>query len=460
MESKPRIGQESKSSSVAGKVVTIGFFMAALVVLLSPGGIGCKATGPNSADSGSSSAPRSIPLVYAVENTGAKYPAPPLPTLGNLPFIQPLPDPFAWAKDPMGKTRSAKFSDWEHHRAEIAAEIENYEIGTKPAVDPKDVTASYSGGMLTVNVTIGSNTLTLTSRVILPSGSGPFPAIIGMNSPNGSVNRSLLNNVAKITFSHDQVTRYGRAPSASDPYYKLYPALIGHSGQYSAWAWGVSRIIDGLELVQTNLPIDLKHIAVTGCSYAGKMALFSGAFDERIALTIAQESGGGGDTSWRYSAIVDATANQNQRVEGLAQTDHKWFRPEMFQFGGTNKVPYLPEDHQMLEAMVAPRALLATGNTDYTWLSNPSAYVCNRATERVYDALGISDRFGFLIDGQHGHCQTTPSIDKQMGAFINKFLLGQTNADTIVRDFPSSFTNIDYARWTAWWGTAKAAFPN
>jgi hypothetical protein len=31
-----------------------------------------------------------------------------------------------------------------------------------------------------------------------------------------------------------------------------------------------------------------------GCSYADKMALFAGAFDERIALTIAQESGGGG----------------------------------------------------------------------------------------------------------------------------------------------------------------------
>ena len=61
-----------------------------------------------------------------------------------------------------------------------------------------------------------------------------------------------------------------------------------------------------MELVQNVLPIDLKHIAVTGCSYAGKMALFAGAFDERVALTIAQESGGGGATSWRYSHSVPA----------------------------------------------------------------------------------------------------------------------------------------------------------
>jgi hypothetical protein len=40
--------------------------------------------------------------------------------------------------------------------------------------------------------------------------------------------------------------------------------------------------------------IDLNHMAVIGCSFAGKIALYAGAFDERIALTIAQESGGGG----------------------------------------------------------------------------------------------------------------------------------------------------------------------
>ncbi len=63
-------------------------------------------------------------------------------------------------------------------------------------------------------------------------------------------------------------------------------------------------MIDGLELVRNELPIDLKHLAVTGCSFAGKMALFAGAFDERIALTIAQESGGGGAAAWRVSETL------------------------------------------------------------------------------------------------------------------------------------------------------------
>src|SRR6185437_14132600 len=113
-------------------------------------------------------------------------------------------------------------------------------------------------------------------HISLPAGAGPFPAIIGMNSPNGSVNPSILTCVAKITYLHDQVTVYS-SPQNTDPFFQLYgPAQnISNTGQYAAWAWGVSRIIDGLYKLSNSIPIKLDHIAVTGCSYAGKMALFS-----------------------------------------------------------------------------------------------------------------------------------------------------------------------------------------
>jgi hypothetical protein len=45
-----------------------------------------------------------------------------------------------------------------------------------------------------------------------------------------------------------------------------------------------------------------------------------------------------------------------------------------------------------------------------------------------------------------------------MGAFINKYLLGQTNVNTLIRDFPSNYSTIDYSSWTSWWGTANAVF--
>ena len=387
---------------------------------------------------------QTLPLVYNIENTGTNWPVPAMPLFSELPAIQSLPDPFLWAD---GRGRVSNFSDWRYRRAEINAQIQNYEIGKKP-IRPDTITASYSGGVLTVIVTVNGKTLKLTSQVILPSGTGPFPAVIGMNSPSGSIPSSIFSsrNIAQITFNHDQVTTYansftGSSPSLSDPYFKLYPAFnLDNTGQYSAWAWGVSRIIDGLELVQGVLPIDTKHLAVTGCSYAGKMALFAGAFDERIALTIAQESGGGGATSWRYSGT-----ETNGTVEGLQQTDHNWFMEAMFQFG--SNVSKLPEDHHELMAMCAPRALLVTANPDYTWLSNPSCYVCSKACQQVYSALGIADRFGFSIIGGHSHCAVPTSQIPEIEAFVEKFLLGNTAANT---NIATTLYSISLSPWITW----------
>jgi hypothetical protein len=382
-----------------------------------------------------------MPLVYNVENTGADCPVPYLPSFGELTnIVKSLPDPFEWAD---GRGRMKNFSDWRIRRSEIGAQIENYEIGTKPS-RPDDITASYSNGVLTVNVTVNGHTLTLNSQVILPSGTGPFPAVIGMNSPSGSIPSSIFTsrNIAQITFSHNQVTTYGN-PSTSNPYYQLYPNLNPtNTGQYSAWAWGVSRLIDGLELVQDVLPIDLKHIAVTGCSYAGKMALFAGAFDERIALTLAIESGGGGATSWRYSHSEPAGS-----VELIDNTDYNWFMNSMKDFSGDN-VWRLPEDHHELMAMVAPRALFVTANPDYTWLSNPSCDVCSRAAREVYNTLGIPDRFGFSIVGGHSHCAIPNSQIPEIEAFVEKFMLGK---DTVKTDsIADSPYNINLSPWITW----------
>ena len=70
-----------------------------------------------------------MPLVYDVENTGADYPKPYLPSFGELPSIPSLPDPFEWAD---GRGRISNFSDWRYRRAEIGAQFQNYDIGGKP----------------------------------------------------------------------------------------------------------------------------------------------------------------------------------------------------------------------------------------------------------------------------------------------------------------------------------------
>jgi len=390
---------------------------ALLAVLLS------GASAPRAQECDSSVAPdggchhRQLPLVYNAENTGARYPAPVFPPFAQLPIVRPLPDPFTFFD---GSHRDASAASWERRRNEIKAAIEKYEIGPKPDCSDCTITASYtpaaSGsntGSLTVVVTRNGKSLTLNERVYIPQGvgNGPFPAVIAMSLafppffvppiPNyGSLPASVFAGqpVATIDFFHNDVTEYsffGVSDHTQDPFYQLYPELCAgtctgtsNSGQYAAWAWGVSRLIDGIEIASHQavdpLPIDVRHLAVTGCSYAGKMALFAGAFDERVALTIAQENGGGGAPAWRVSHEIEAQGS----VEDVDDTDYNWFAGQMRQFAGDN-VYKLPVDHHELMAMVAPRALLETGNTDFYWLSNRSNYISARATQEIYDTLGI-----------------------------------------------------------------------
>jgi glucuronyl esterase-like protein len=424
----------------------------------------------------------SIPLVYSVENTAANYAPPAFPSFAQLPIIRPLTDPFRFADG----TRDTSFTSWERRRSEIKAAIEKYEIGPKPDCSDCTITATYTPpaagsvrGTLTVLVTRNGKSLTLTSGVYIPQGmgSGPFPALIpmtffffGTGANYGSLPSSVFASrpIATVDFFHNNVTAYsfsGGTNHSNDPFYQLYPELcagtcngnVSNSGQYAAWAWGVSRLIDGMEIATNQavnpLPIDMKHLAVTGCSYAGKMALFAGAFDERVALTIPQESGGGGAPSWRITRGIEAYGAS----EDIQRTDYNWFAGQMRQFSGDNGYK-LPTDHHELMAMVAPRALLETGNTDFYWLSNRSNYITARATQKVYNTLGIGDRFGFYIDGGHGHCATLPAEAPAIAAFVDKFLLGNATANTNVEVNP--YPTLDYGRWTAWWGRKDPTFPN
>jgi len=375
-----------------------------------------------------------IPLVYDAESSACATPVH-LPAFEDLPVIERLPDPFAWSD---GSGRSTRFGDWGRRRMEIGAEIQHYEIGRKPG-RPDSISADFRDDTLTVWITVNGEKLTLQSHVILPEGKGPFPAVIGIGRGSGSLPPDLFasRNIAQITYNFAQVMAW-QQKRGEEPINKLYPELI-HMGAYSAWSWGVSRLIDGLELVKDKLPIDLHHLAITGCSFAGKMALYAAAFDERIALTIAQESGGGGAAAWRVSETLG-------NVETLAKTSHVWFMEELFQF--SDAVSRLPFDHHELMAMIAPRALLCLGNPDYEWLADESGYVSCKAVKKVWDTFGISDRFGFSIVAGHGHCML-PDIQKpEVESYIDKFLLGDTTADTNVEIHP--YTDTDMQRWTDW----------
>ncbi|MBR6448490.1 MAG: hypothetical protein IKS96_00855 [Fibrobacter sp.] len=377
-----------------------------------------------------------VPLNFDVENRGKDLGA----TAGELKTNKKLPNPFEFHDG----SKVSKYGDWSKRRNEIKADIEKYEIGEKPI--PSDVSATYSGGTLTVTVKEGGKTATITSKFSIPSGKGPHPIIIGMNSGTGSLSSSIFSGFVQVPFSHDQVAKYSMngQKDTNVGFYKFY-GNKNQNGDYSAWSWGVSRLIDGLALIAKDHNLDMSKIAVTGCSYAGKMALFAGAFDERVTLTIAQESGGGGINSWRTSADF---ASRGTNIEKIDNTNYSWFMQSL-----QRQDPYkLPHDHHELIGMIAPRAFLALGNPGYEWLGDESGYKSVMVATEVWKAMGIEDRIGFDFTGNHEHCQAASSQNSSVTAFVDKFLRNKSaNTDIHIKPTNGKGFKIDnYADWIDW----------
>jgi len=334
-----------------------------------------------------------------------------------------LPNPFAMHDGTIISTKD----QWECRRNEIKKDLEKYEIG--PKQEPATVAATLSGSNLSVKITTSSGSMTLTSTV---SGSGSC-VVIGMNGAAG-----IVSGCTQIPFMHDQVVFEDQNASRkqSDPFYKVYPSLWNNVGNYSAWAWGISRLIDGIEQVKDQLKVDTTKIATWGCSYAGKMSLFAGALDERVALSIVEESGGGGIDAWRASA--DFASRTGTNIEKIDNTNYSWFLSSMQKLNPYN----LPHDHHELIAMIAPRATIILGNDDYDWLGDESGYKSTMAAIEVFKAMGVADHIGYDFTSGHSHCDAPATQVASVKTFVDRFLKGGTTSPNVAIKPPKSGFNL------------------
>jgi len=412
------------------------------------GGAGGSAVAGSSALGGTTGGAGAAPIGCGKEDCGSDCAIPALPAFSALTSNDKLPDPFLT----IAGTRIGSLSEWQCRRAEIGAQIQTYEAGLKNSTGPGAVTGSISGKTLTVRVLDKSFTVSIT----LPGGDGPFPAIIGLDGMSIPVTDSLASlGVAQINFDTNKMGNQSGSRGTGFFYDVNGDKSVG---ALMAWAWGVSRVIDALE-VTPDAKIDPKRVGITGCSRNGKGALMVGAFDERIVLTIPQESGSGGAASWRVSYAEDASFGgtmTNHKVQTLdsAYGEQPWFGTALQQFGTTANVNKLPFDHHHLMGMVAPRGLMVLENTDYQWLGVNSAATNVAAAQLIYQALGVTDNIGFSNSG-HTHCVPNSAEAPYVTAFIKKFLLDQTGTDTRVWNvsktaFAGSNATIDKAKWIDW----------
>jgi hypothetical protein len=212
-----------------------------------------------------------------------------------------------------------------------------------------------------------------------------------------------------------------------------------------AWAWGISRVIDALESTPA-ANIDPRRVAVTGCSRNGKGALTAGAFDERIVLTIPQESGAGGSASWRV-AQVQSSQGENVQTLSSAAGEQPWFRANFGQNFGGNNVTRLPFDHHTVMGMVAPRALLVIDN-QIDWLGIDSTFTAGSIANQIWQAFGLADHMGYWQTTGHTHCAFPAAQRAILDAYVKKFLVGGGTDNTSVLRGDAAEADLD--QWLQW----------
>ncbi|EGS22294.1 uncharacterized protein CTHT_0018150 [Thermochaetoides thermophila DSM 1495] len=350
-----------------------------------------------------------------------------------------LPDPFTTASGQKVTTKA----DFECRRKEISKIMQQYELGEYPP-PPDKVEGSMSGNSITVRVTANGKTISYSASIRKPSGQGPFPAIIGI----GGISVPVPSNVATITFNNDEfAAQAGGGSRGRGKFYDLFGS--SHSaGSLTAWAWGVDRLIDALEQVGPAASgIDTKRLGVTGCSRNGKGAFITGAFVDRIALTIPQESGAGGAACWRIS---DQQKSSGANIQTASQivTENPWFSRNFDQW--TRSITTIPQDHHFLAAMIVPRGLAVFEN-NIDWLGPVSTTGCMRAGRAIYKAYGVPNNMGFSLIGGHNHCMFPSGQNSEINQFINYFLLGSGSAPGQV---DRSVANVDVNSWAPWASSA------
>ncbi|WCN81380.1 glucuronyl esterase domain-containing protein [Micromonospora sp. LH3U1] len=370
-----------------------------------------------------------------VEDDGADCAVSGLPDLGSLPTNAKLPDPF---KKLNGTTITSR-SDWRCRRAEIKELAEKFVYGDKP-VKPATVTGTVSTSNITVNVSHNGRSSSFSARVELPSGTGPFPAVVVVGGFGADTATIKAAGAAVISYDPLAVGREGTPRNNKQgAFYSIYGSSSS-TGLLAAWGWGVSRIIDVIEQSGGGI-LKADAMGVTGCSRYGKGAFAIGVFDQRIALTMPIESGSAGVPIFR------GIPGEGAQSLSSAYGEQPWLGDAFGSFTGSpNRLPV--DTHEMV-AMVAPRGLFIMDNPHIANLGPRSASVAALGGAEVYKALGAGDNITYWSDVQDGsHCANRPEWRTPLQNNIRKFLLKTGNEPGMIRIHSRALGRL--ADWRDW----------
>jgi hypothetical protein len=339
-------------------------------------------------------------------------------------------------------------------RAEILGLFENQMFGTVPDFSYQ-VTANtksvHRSGMPGGNVDVVQRQLTircneksiaLNVAIFLPGDAKrPVPVFLGYNffgnqsvtsDPKIEITRNWVRNNAEYGVENNLATDktrgvsksrwpineiikrgYGVAtlyygdvdPDFDDGFQNGVHALVSRVGQtelesnrwgsISAWAWGLSRVLDDFE---SNASIDHERVIVIGHSRLGKTALWAGASDPRFAMAISNNSGCGGAALSRRAF--------GETVSRINTNFPHWFCRNFRRYNDNENE--LPVDQHMLIALLAPRPVYIASASEDRWADPKGEFLSGVNASPVYR----------LFNKQGLNAQSIPATDQSIGESI------------------------------------------
>ena len=179
--------------------------------------------------------------------------------------------------------------------------------------------------------------------------------------------------------SSEKDPRFQQNPFAYTGVFELWgrrdPERTDNITALGAWAWALSR---GIDLAERVPELDAKRAVATGCSRLGKAALIAAARDERFAVCVPNQTGGGG--------VPLAKRDYGENISTENRSFTHWYCRAYAKYA---EAPWktMPFDQHLFVACIAPRALLVEG-FDKPWFDTEGEYLAVKAASPVWKLLG------------------------------------------------------------------------